>query len=73
MFVQLEDLQQFRQLNSQTPGHPENFVTEGIEVTTGETRPGRSLCKTLGAPLPPDGSHSPAHPCIELRALALEG
>jgi transketolase len=30
-----EDLQQFRQLNSVTPGHPENFMTRGVEVTTG--------------------------------------
>jgi len=31
----LEDLRQFRQLDSRTPGHPENHVTDGIEVTTG--------------------------------------
>jgi len=33
--VQMEDLKQFRQLGSRTAGHPENFQTEGIEVTTG--------------------------------------
>merc|ERR1719160_2291075 len=33
--VSLEDLQQFRQLGSKTPGHPENFITRGVEVTTG--------------------------------------
>ena len=33
--MQLEDCKNFRQWKSQTPGHPENFVTEGIEVTTG--------------------------------------
>lgn len=31
----MDDLKSFRQLNSKTPGHPENHVTEGIEVTTG--------------------------------------
>eukprot|EP01026_Neomeris_dumetosa_P075397 TRINITY_DN794_c0_g1_i2.p1 TRINITY_DN794_c0_g1~~TRINITY_DN794_c0_g1_i2.p1 ORF type:complete len:754 (-),score=151.86 TRINITY_DN794_c0_g1_i2:179-2305(-) len=31
----LDDLQQFRQWESKTPGHPENFMTKGIEVTTG--------------------------------------
>ena len=31
----LEDLQQFRQLKSRTPGHPERGVTPGVEVTTG--------------------------------------
>ncbi|NJL83490.1 MAG: transketolase, partial [Chloroflexaceae bacterium] len=33
--VSLDDIKQFRQWESQTPGHPENFVTEGVEVTTG--------------------------------------
>ncbi|MBE9142061.1 transketolase [Planktothrix mougeotii] len=33
--VSLDDIKQFRQWHSQTPGHPENFVTAGVEVTTG--------------------------------------
>lgn len=31
----MEELMQFRQLGSSTPGHPENFQTEGVETTTG--------------------------------------
>lgn len=31
----LEDLKQFRQWGSRTPGHPENFHTKGVETTTG--------------------------------------
>ena len=31
----LDDLKAFRQLNSQTPGHPERRHTPGVEVTTG--------------------------------------
>ncbi|HZL93999.1 MAG TPA: transketolase, partial [Vicinamibacterales bacterium] len=31
----LEELQQFRQWKSRTPGHPERGVTPGVEVTTG--------------------------------------
>ena len=31
----LEELKRFRQLHSKTPGHPENFMTEGVEITTG--------------------------------------
>jgi transketolase len=33
--VLIEDLKQFRQWKSRTPGHPENFETPGVEVTTG--------------------------------------
>ncbi|GAA5951516.1 hypothetical protein JCM8115_005165 [Rhodotorula mucilaginosa] len=33
--VTIDDLKQFRQLDSITPGHPEVGVTPGIEVTTG--------------------------------------
>jgi transketolase len=31
----LDDIRQFRQLHSKTPGHPEYGLTSGIEVTTG--------------------------------------
>lgn len=31
----IEQLQRFRQLNSKTPGHPENEYTAGVETTTG--------------------------------------
>ena len=31
----LDDIRQFRQLHSKTPGHPEYGMTPGIEVTTG--------------------------------------
>ncbi len=32
----MDDIKSFRQWGSQTPGHPENFITKGVEVTTGE-------------------------------------
>ncbi len=31
----LDDIKQFRQWGSKTPGHPENLLVEGIETTTG--------------------------------------
>ena len=31
----LDELKNFRQLHSRTPGHPENILTPGIEITTG--------------------------------------
>src|SRR5690348_16025430 len=33
--IQLDDLKNFRQLHSITPGHPEFGLTPGVEVTTG--------------------------------------
>jgi transketolase len=33
--VSIDDLKKFRQLESKTPGHPENFMTPGVETTTG--------------------------------------
>jgi transketolase len=33
--LSLDDIQNFRQWESKTPGHPENFMTPGVEITTG--------------------------------------
>ena len=33
--LELKDLQELRTWGSKTPGHPENFVTKGVEATTG--------------------------------------
>ena len=33
--LSIDDLKAFRQLESKTPGHPENFMTPGVETTTG--------------------------------------
>lgn len=33
--LSLDELKRFRQLHSKTPGHPENILTPGVEITTG--------------------------------------
>eukprot|EP00933_Yihiella_yeosuensis_P067608 TRINITY_DN7253_c1_g1_i2.p1 TRINITY_DN7253_c1_g1~~TRINITY_DN7253_c1_g1_i2.p1 ORF type:complete len:792 (-),score=188.33 TRINITY_DN7253_c1_g1_i2:354-2729(-) len=47
--VSMDDIKEFRQWGSKTPGHPENFETEGIEVTTGPLGMGISNAVGLAA------------------------
>ena len=45
----VDELKRFRQLDSKTPGHPEHFMTKGIETTTGPL--GQGLATSVGMAL----------------------
>ncbi len=45
----IDDLKRFRQLHSRTPGHPENFMTPGVETTTGPL--GQGVATSVGMAL----------------------
>src|ERR1700682_3787146 len=42
----LDQIRNFRQLDSRTPGHPENFMTSGVETTTGPL--GQGVASSVG-------------------------
>ena len=44
--VTLDEIKKFRQMGSKTPGHPENFITAGIETTTGPL--GQGIANAVG-------------------------
>lgn len=47
--VSMDDLRAFRQFESKTPGHPENFMTPGVETTTGPL--GQGFANAVGMAL----------------------
>ncbi|MBN8942542.1 MAG: transketolase [Rhizobiales bacterium] len=47
--MSLDEIKRFRQMGSKTPGHPENFITKGVETTTGPL--GQGIATAVGMAL----------------------
>ncbi len=45
--ISMDDLKNFRQLNSKTPGHPESHMTAGVDATTGPLGQGVAMATGL--------------------------
>jgi len=73
--LSLEDLMQFRQLNSLTPGHPEYGHTVGVETTTGPL--GQGLANAVGMAIAErmlaERYNKPGYPIVDFYTYVLAG
>jgi transketolase len=71
--LSLEELKRFRQWQSITPGHPEHFLTPGIETTTGPL--GQGFANGVGMAIAErflaDRYNRPAHDIVDHRVYCI--
>ncbi len=71
----MEQIRQFRQLHSKTPGHPEYGLTPGVETTTGPL--GQGLANAVGFALAErqlaSSFNRPGHKLVDHRTYAFAG
>jgi transketolase len=73
--LSLDDLKNFRQLHSKTPGHPESLDTEGVETTTGPLGQGvgNSVGQALGMEILGTKFNTDSHPIFDSKVYCLCG
>ncbi|HRD55566.1 MAG TPA: transketolase [Parachlamydiaceae bacterium] len=73
--LSLEDIKNFRQLHSKTPGHPESLDTEGVETTTGPLGQGigNGVGQALGLKLLGAKFNTEKHPIFDSKVFVLMG
>ena len=73
--VSMEDIRQFRQLHSRTPGHPEFRETAGVECTTGPLGQGvgNAVGMALSQKLSADKFNTAGHTILDNHVVCLAG
>ncbi len=73
--LSLEDIKNFRQLHSKTPGHPESLDTEGVETTTGPLGQGfgNAVGQALGLKLLAAKFNTEKHKIFDNKVYTLMG
>jgi transketolase len=73
--LSIDDLKQFRQLHSRTPGHPEYGYTPGVETTTGPLGQGitNAVGMAMAEKLLADQFNKPGHEIVDHRTWVFLG
>ena len=73
--LSLEELRNFRKMHSKTPGHPENFLTPGVEATTGPLGQGigNAVGMAVAAKMASAHLNTPEHTILDYRVVCLAG
>lgn len=73
--LSLEEIHNFRQLHSKTPGHPESLDTDGVETTTGPLGQGfgNAVGQALGMKILATRFNTPNHPIFDSKIFCLVG